>query len=100
MQARVLGGTLGLAITSSALNSFLNSHLRDAIGPDRLSAVLQSPAAIREFPPELQTQVLTVFAQGYNLQMKIMAGFAGFQVLAVGLLWKRKQISVVDKKTT
>jgi hypothetical protein len=30
--------------------------------------------------------------------MKIMVGFAGAQVLVVGMLWKRKQISVVEKE--
>ncbi len=98
LQFRVFGGALGIAIVSSAMNSFLTSRLKGAIGPERLAAVLQSMAAIREFPPEMQILVLKAFADGHNLQMKILTGFAAFQVLAVGMLWQKKQISVVGKK--
>lgn len=80
------------------MNSHLTSSLSNVIGAQRLSAVLQSTAAIKEFPPEVQVEVLQAFASGYNTQMKIMAGFAGLQVLAVGLLWRKKQISVVGEK--
>lgn len=84
------------------MNSFLTSRLSDsAIGPERLAAVLETTAVIREFPREMQIEVLTAFAEGYNLQMKIMTGFAGVQVLAVGMLWQwkgKKQIRVVEKK--
>jgi hypothetical protein len=84
------------------MNSFLTSRLGDGtIGPERLAAVLETTAAIRDFPREMQIDVLTAFAEGYNLQMKIMTGFAGVQVLAVGMLWQwkgKKQIRVVEKK--
>lgn len=98
LQFRVFGGVLGLAIASSVMNSHLNSSLSSSIGAERLSAVLESTAAIKGFPPNMQREVLGAFASGYNLQMKIMAGFAGLQVLTVGLLWRRKQISVTGKK--
>ncbi len=80
------------------MNSFLNSRLSGVIGAEHLSAVLKTTAAIRDFPPEVQSLVLTAFAEGYNLQMKIMTGFAGMQVLAVGMLWQNKQIAVVGGK--
>lgn len=69
------------------------------IGPERLAAMLQSTAAIHEFPPEMQKFVLDAFADGYNLQMKIMTGFAGVQLLAVGLLWRKKLISVMGTRS-
>ena len=98
LQFRVFGGALGLAIASSVMNSHLTSLLRDTIGPDRLSEVLQSITATKQFPPQMQVEVLRAFASGYNLQMKIMAGFAGLQVLVVGLLWRKTQIRVVEKR--
>ena len=79
------------------MNGHLTSGLRSSIGAERLSEVLQSITAVKTFPPQVERQVLEVFASGYNLQMKIMTGFAGLQVVAVGLLWRKKQISVVGQ---
>ena len=97
LQFRVFGGALGIAIATTVMNSTLTSRLTHAIGPERLAAVLQNIAVMREFPSEMQKSVLDAFADGYNLQMKIMAGFAGVQLMTVGLLWRKKQISVVGK---
>ncbi|KAI9788799.1 MAG: hypothetical protein M1816_006580 [Peltula sp. TS41687] len=98
LQFRVFGGVLGLAIASSVMNSHLTSILSPSIGAERLSAALQSTAATKEFPPDIQREVLEAFASGYNSQMKIMTAFGGLQVLSVGLLWRRNQILVVGKK--
>ena len=100
LQFRVFGGALGLALASAVMNSYLTSHLSHSIGSDYLAAVLQSTETIKAFPVDTQQLVLEKFAEGYNLQMKILAGFAGLQVLCVGLLWRGKaergQISVVE----
>lgn len=102
LQFRVFGGALGLALASAVMNSYLTSHLSQEIGSEYLAAVLQSTEAIKEFPIGMQRLVLEKFAEGYNLQMKILAGFAGLQVLCVGLLWRGKahggQISVVERE--
>lgn len=99
-QFRVFGGALGLSLASAVMNSYLTSHLSHSIGSENLAAVLQSTAAIKEFPVDMQRLVLEKFAEGYDLQMKILAGFAGLQVLCVGLLWRGKrqggQICVVE----
>ena len=100
LQFRVFGGALGLALASAVMNSYLTSHLSHSIGSEYLAAVLESTEAIKSFPIDTQQLVLEKFAEGYNLQMKILAGFAGLQVLCVGLLWRGKaeggQISVVE----
>ena len=100
LQFRVFGGAVGLALASAVMNSYLTSHLSHSIGPEYLAAVLQSTEAIKGFPIDMQMLVLEKFAEGYNLQMKILAGIAGLQVLCVGLLWRGKgqggQTSVVE----
>lgn len=102
LQFRVFGGALGLAIASAVMNSRLSSHLSHSISSEYLAAVLQSTEAIKGFPVDVQRLVLETFAEGYNLQMKMLAGFAGLQVLCVGLLWRGKaqggQISVVEEE--
>ena len=100
LQFRVFGGALGLALASAVMNSYLASHLSHSIGSEYLAAVLESTEAIKSFPIDMQQLVLERFAEGYNVQMKILAGCAGLQVLCVGLLWRGKaeggQISVVE----
>lgn len=100
LQFRVFGGALGLALASAVMNSYLTSHLTHSIGSENLAAVLQSTEAIKGFPVDMQRLVLEKFAEGYGLQMKILAAFAGLQVLCVGLLWRGKeqggQICVVE----
>ena len=98
LQFRILGGALGLAIASNVLNNHLRSSLAGLISAEELSVLLQSTASIRLLPPEVQAQVLAAFSDGYNLQMKIMTGFAGAQLLTVGTLWRKNQISVVGEK--
>jgi hypothetical protein len=60
-----------------------------------LNALLKTTAALDDFSPNLKATVIEVFAHGYNLQMKIIMGFAIAQFLAVGLMWRRNQIAVV-----
>lgn len=100
LQFRVVGGALGLALASALMNSYLTSHLSHSIGSEGLAAVLQSTVAIKGFPPDVQRMVLQKFADGYDLQMKILAGFAGLQVACVGLLWRGKgqggQVRIVE----
>lgn len=100
LQFRVFGGALGLALASAVMNSYLTSHLSQSIGPEHLGAVLQSTDAITGFPMDLQKLILERFAEGYDLQMKILTGFGGLQVLCVGLLWRGRgeggQICIVE----
>lgn len=100
LQFRVVGGALGLALASAVMNSHLTSHLSHSIGSEHLAAVLQSTEAIKGFPPDMQKLVMEKFAGGYNLQMRILAGFAGLQVLCVVSLWRGKgqggQIRIVE----
>ena len=98
LQSRMFGGALGLAVASNVLNNHLRSSLTGIISAETLDALLQSTASIQLLPPEMQRQVLAAFSDGYNLQMKIMTGFAGAQLLTVGLLWRKNQISVVGEQ--
>lgn len=98
LQFRIFGGALGLAIASNVLNSHIKSSLEGVVSAEELSELLKSTATIRFMPAEMQAQILTAFSDGYNLQIKIMTGFAGAQLLTVGALWRKNQISVVEEK--
>jgi len=94
LQFRGLGGAIGLAITSAAMNNYLTSHLGNVIEASQVAELLQSISTIKNFPPETQAKILSTFAEGYSLQMKIIVGFAVLQLLLVSMLWGKPQISV------
>lgn len=86
-QIRALGGVIGLAIVTNVLNSYIKSQLSISLSKEQMALLLQSTAYIPTFPPELQALVKDVYARAFNLQMKVVVGFAGAQVLALPLVW-------------
>lgn len=89
IQFRFLGGAIGLAIVSSVLNSMLKSNLREALSSSELETLLQTTEIISTFPPNIQEIVRGVFARSYNVQFKIMVGFAAAQVPAAALFLRK-----------
>lgn len=89
-----MGGTIGLAIVTSVMNSWLDSKLSLILTPEQLNDILRSTDTIKTFQPTLQAGVRTVFAQGYNLQFRIVIGFTVAQFLATLLMWQKKAIRV------
>ncbi|KUJ10779.1 MFS general substrate transporter [Mollisia scopiformis] len=90
IQARPLGGAIGLAVTTTALNSYVKSKLSSILNPDDLSALLQSVQVIEVLPAELQAMTRPIFSEAYDLQMHIMIGFSAAQVLVAAAMWERK----------
>ena len=88
-QFRAFGGVVGLAVATNALNSLINSRLSSVLTADQLASLLESVQTVATLPPSLQGTVRSAFADGYNLQMRIMIGFSAAQVLALALMLER-----------
>ncbi|KAI9043094.1 MFS general substrate transporter [Aspergillus affinis] len=93
-QFRVMGGTICLAIVTAASQALLRSRLGHQLPPSQVDAILQSTEMLTSLSPDTQDLVRQVYSAGYNLQMKILAGFAGGQVIASGLMWQKQQVMV------
>jgi hypothetical protein len=91
-QMRTMGGCIGLAIVTAVHNSYLRSHLGQFLGSSTVEALLKSTQAISTLAVSTQAMVRGVEAASYNLQMKILAGFAGGQLLATIMMWQKDQI--------
>lgn len=91
-QYRILGGCLGLAIVTTAFNSLVKGELDDILPASQVDDLLTSPASVSTFPGNLQGEIRSVFADGYNLQMKILAGLAAGQIPSGLLMWQKQQI--------
>lgn len=89
IQFRFLAGAIGLAIASTILNTMLKSDLNDVLAPAQLEALLQTTDIIQSLPPGTQDIVKGVFSRAYNIQFKIMLGFAAAQFPATALLFRR-----------
>lgn len=93
-QARVLGGTIGLAICSTVLKNHVRSRLlqsnSSSITPGLLQRISDSLVVIDSLPQDQQAAVRTAFAEGYNQQMRIMTVFSGV-ALPTSLLIREKK---------
>lgn len=93
-QFRVMGGVIGLAIITTAFNGLVRSQLSDLLSGSELETLLKSPETIVLFTPDTQEIIRTTFAEGYTLQVKILAGLAAGQIPAALLMWEKEQIMV------
>jgi hypothetical protein len=88
-QVRIMGNAIVLSIATSVFNSYTRPRLQSLLGTPEFE-----PNHISDQRSVLDENVRNVFAQGYNLQMAILAAFSGAQVLAVLLMWKKKQVKI------
>lgn len=93
-QFRVMGGAIGLAIVTAVFNSHVRSSLRAVLSAEQIAALLQSSSAVVDLPPNIQAHVRGIFAVGYNIQFKILAGFAAAQIPSSIFMWQKRQIVV------
>ncbi|KAM3069259.1 hypothetical protein ACMFMG_010770 [Clarireedia jacksonii] len=97
VQFRLTGQAIGLAIATGVLNSDLSSKLSTLLTTSQLQALLRDISIVDTFPQNLQESVGEIFGKAYNLNIKVMIGFAVAQFLAAGLLWRRPQLSIKHK---
>ena len=88
-QARVLGGSIGLAICTNILNNRVKakSHFLSA---QQLQELLQSAQTIKTLPLPAQKAVRETFAEGYNEEFQVLIAFAGAAILATLMMWEKK----------
>lgn len=94
-QFRTMGGAIGLSIVNTVMHTFLKSRLRNIItSADALNKVLDSAQSIAALDPATRLKVVLEFSEGYNIQMRILAGLAAVQLLGSAVMWQRRQIRV------
>lgn len=93
-QFRVMGGVIGLAIITTAFNGLVRGQLRSLLSESELDTLLKSPERITLFATDVQEIIRSTFAEGYTLQIKILAGLAAGQIPAALLMWEKEQIKV------
>jgi hypothetical protein len=89
-QVRVLGGTIGLAISTVVLNSYVKSALSSQLTPDQIAGIAESLSELGELSKEQQIFVRQTFAEGYNRQTRITLVFSAAVLLTCGLMVERR----------
>ncbi|KAJ5088461.1 MFS general substrate transporter [Penicillium angulare] len=91
-QFRIMGASIGLAICTAIQHSYLRSHLGQFLSGDVVNALLESTSAINKLSTDNQQAVRQTYAASYNLQMQVLAGLAGAQLLTSLLMWQKNPI--------
>ncbi|KAI0388569.1 putative MFS multidrug transporter [Xylariaceae sp. FL0594] len=89
-QARVLGGSIGIAICSVLLNARVTKDLGGVMDPADLSALHHSPTIAPWLPAELQLKVKSVYASAFTDDIKLLIGVAAIGVLTSCFTYERR----------
>lgn len=97
-QVRVLGGIIGLAITEAVLLASLRSSapLGAALSPAQLADVLSSTGTIASLPPAAARLTRAAYGDASNVQMRIIAGFAGASLLVGLCTYRRRRVGFAE----
>jgi hypothetical protein len=98
VQARILGGTLGLAVVTTVFTGYVHRELSHAsFSASDVDIFLRSTKDFDALD-EVKARIgRMVFATGHNVQMMIVAGFSGAQIPAALLIWSMPQIRIPGK---
>ncbi|MCJ1433319.1 hypothetical protein MMC27_002678 [Xylographa pallens] len=89
VQFRLVGGMIGVALVTCVMNASVRPRLLEILSMNAYQALLQSTSLIETFQPPLQTMVRSIYADGYNLQIRITIGFAAAQIPVAFLMWQK-----------
>jgi hypothetical protein len=88
-QARVLGGSIGIALCSLIFNARVARDLSGTMNPADLDALHHSPTIASWLPPALQMKVKSVYALAFTDDIKLMIGVAAIGIITSCFAYER-----------
>jgi hypothetical protein len=82
-----LGGLVGIAIVTSVSTPYIRSHLSDILSVELAASLLERTELIQQLPPDTLERVRMLFGEAYNLQVKVLIGFAAAKLPVTALMW-------------
>jgi hypothetical protein len=86
-QFRNLGGLIGIAIVISVSTPYIRSHLSKIVPVEVAASLLERTDLIQQLPPDTLERVRMLFRKAYNLQVKVLIGFAAAKLPVTALMW-------------
>ncbi|KAI0156816.1 drug resistance transporter [Xylariaceae sp. FL1272] len=93
-QFRFLGSSVVISISTAVGNSIVKGRLSGVLTNEQIQGIFVSSANINLLPPEQQKTVRRQFVDSFNVEFRIVLGFAVASLLTIALLWKKKQILI------
>ena len=76
------------------MNRWITSPLLEVLSVKQVQSLLETTDIINSFPDATKLAVRATFGDAFNLQSKVLIGFAVAQIPATILMWKKKLIIV------
>lgn len=93
-QFRILGGVIGIAITTEASSPLVKKRLLQFLPINEVLILLDRTSAIGGIPAATQTLIRHSFEAGFNLQTRILIGTAAGHIAATALLWTKTPMRI------
>lgn len=74
--------------------SYTRERYEEFLPPGTIKVLEETLTVIKRLQPAIQERVQIALAEGYNLQMKILIGFAALQIVATALMWEKKVVRI------
>ena len=97
MQFRSLGGALAISLVTAVMNQSVRNTLLPLLGAHDMEMIFLSPEALNTLQEPARIIAREVFWKGFNMQLRILLGFAVAQVPVTMLMWKKEQVTIVDQ---
>jgi hypothetical protein len=94
VQFRFIGSAVVISLVTAVGNSWIRDELLGSLNLLQLAEIFRSTDTINDLPDQLESPVRTTFVQGFNLQMRVVLGFAVASVFTSLLMWQKVQIRV------
>jgi hypothetical protein len=94
VQFRMLGGALILAVITAVMNNEVKHTLLQFLSHKDLQDIFRTTEAIQGLIEPARTMVKETFLKGYNMQLRILIGFAAMEIPATLLMWQKEQVRI------
>ncbi|KAM0280661.1 hypothetical protein ACHAQH_003969 [Verticillium albo-atrum] len=88
-QVRVLGGCIGIAVSTIIFNTHFNTALREQLTPDDMRQLHRSPTVAIQWSQEQRKAVHEVYAIAYSEELKVMTYVAAATLLVAFFTYEK-----------
>jgi hypothetical protein len=90
----MLGGALVLAMITAVMNNNLKDTLSPVVTTSQMFRIFSTTKEIILLPEPMRTIVKDTFMEGFNMQLRILVGFAAAEIPATLLMWQKDQVRI------
>ena len=76
------------------MNSKLKHELDQLVPAEEVARIFRSTKMIQTLAEPTRDRIRDAFNGGYNMQLRILAGFAGAEIPATLMMWQKQQVRI------